>query len=56
MNSTTTVSLDSSESRAATQEFLAQLRKRNPHQPEFLQAAEEVVETLMPYVLEHPEL
>lgn len=56
MSGTTTVSLDGGAARAATEEFLAELRTRHPHQPEFLQAAEEVVETLMPYVLEHPEL
>ena len=31
------------------------LIKRNPGEPEFHQAAREVVETIMPYVLEHEE-
>lgn len=35
--------------------FMAGLRKRNPSEPEFHQAVQEVVETLMPFVLEHPE-
>lgn len=35
--------------------FMAGLEKRNPHEPEFHQAVREVVETLMPYVLEHRE-
>lgn len=39
-----------------TARFLTELKARNPHEPEFLQAAEEVVETLMPYVLQHEEL
>jgi len=39
-----------------TTRFLETLRAQNPNEPEFLQAAEEVVETLMPYVQAHPEL
>ncbi|MBI1375056.1 MAG: NADP-specific glutamate dehydrogenase [Phycisphaera sp.] len=35
--------------------FMKGLRKRNPHEKEFHQAVEEFVETVMPYVLEHPE-
>lgn len=35
--------------------FMETLVKRDPHQPEFHQAVREVVETLMPFVLEHPE-
>ncbi len=31
------------------------LKKRNPGEPEFHQAVREVVETLMPFVMEHPE-
>ena len=34
--------------------FMAGLRKRNPGEPEFHQAVHEVVETLMPYVCDHP--
>jgi glutamate dehydrogenase (NADP+) len=34
---------------------MAGLERRNPHEPEFQQAVREVVETLMPYVLEHRE-
>ncbi|MCH2101795.1 MAG: NADP-specific glutamate dehydrogenase [Planctomycetes bacterium] len=56
MNSRTTVTLDDGAARAATEEFLTDLRGRYPHQLEFLQAAEEVVETLMPYVMGDPEL
>ncbi len=35
--------------------FMHGLIKRNPGEPEFHQAVREVVETLMPYVLEHPQ-
>lgn len=35
--------------------FMNGLRKRNPGEDEFHQAVQEVVETLMPYVLNHPE-
>ncbi len=35
--------------------FIAGLIKRNPGEPEFHQAVQEVVETLMPFILEHPE-
>lgn len=35
--------------------FMAGLVKRNPGEAEFHQAVQEVVETLMPYILEHPE-
>jgi glutamate dehydrogenase (NADP+) len=35
--------------------FMATLMQRNPGEPEFHQAVREVVETLMPYVLERPE-
>ena len=35
------------------QAFMSGLKKRNPHEEEFHQAVHEVVETLMPFVLEH---
>ena len=35
--------------------FMSGLRKRNPGEIEFHQAVQEVAETLMPYILEHPE-
>jgi glutamate dehydrogenase (NADP+) len=35
--------------------FMEELIQRNPGQSEFHQAVHEVVETLMPYVLQHPE-
>ncbi len=34
--------------------FMAGLVKRNPGEPEFQQAVQEVAETLVPFVLEHP--
>lgn len=34
-------------------EFLEYVKKRNGHEPEFLQAVEEVAETVIPYTLEH---
>ena len=44
--------------REATREvakFMEAVAQRNPGEPEFQQAVHEVVETIMPYVLEHPE-
>jgi glutamate dehydrogenase (NADP+) len=38
-----------------TSELLAQLRQRNPHEPEFLQAAQEVIESVAPVFQKHPE-
>ena len=35
------------------QQFMAGLKKRNPGEPEFHQAVQEVTETLMPYILDH---
>jgi len=35
--------------------FMSGLIKRNPGEPEFHQAVQEVAESLIPYVLEHPE-
>lgn len=35
--------------------FMAGLKKRNPGEPEFHQAVQEVAETLVPFILEHPE-
>ena len=43
------------EARADFERFMAGLEKRNPGEPEFHQAVREVVETLMPFVREHPE-
>ena len=37
------------------QKFMQGLKKRNPGEPEFHQAVEEVVETLMPFILQHPK-
>ncbi|GAB4553894.1 MAG: NADP-specific glutamate dehydrogenase [Phycisphaerales bacterium] len=36
-------------------EVMAQVKERNPHEPEFLQAVEEVLESLTPVVEQHPE-
>ena len=33
--------------------FLDEVRKRNGHEPEFLQAVEEVAETVIPYIAKH---
>ena len=35
--------------------FMAGLIKRNPSEPEFHQAVQEVAETLIPFILEHAE-
>lgn len=36
------------------QEFCTYIAKRNPGQPEYLQAAAEVIESLWPFITEHP--
>ncbi len=41
--------------RRAISNFMRGLRRRNPGEPEFHQAVQEVVEDVMPYVFEHPE-
>ena len=40
---------------AAVQHFMRGLARRNPGEREFHQAVEEFAETVMPYVLDHPE-
>jgi glutamate dehydrogenase (NADP+) len=40
--------------KAEVQKFMRGLIKRNPGESEFHQAVEEVVETLVPFVQEHP--
>ena len=40
---------------AEVRRFMHGLKKRNPYEKEFQQAVQEVVETLMPFVHEHPE-
>ncbi len=35
--------------------FMAPIRLRNANEPEFLQAVEEVAETLLPYIAKHPQ-
>jgi glutamate dehydrogenase (NADP+) len=39
---------------ASVESFLAQVALRNPGQPEFLQAVTEVMESLWPFISEHP--
>src|SRR5690606_13032079 len=36
-------------------EFLNLVIERNPNEPEFLQAVEEVAQTLIPYIVEHKQ-
>jgi len=36
-------------------DFLDQIRRRDPHQSEFLQAVEEVMHSLWPFIARHPE-
>lgn len=45
-----------SNSKRETETFMAALAARNPGEDEFLQAVHEVVESLMPYVLDRPDL
>ena len=35
--------------------FMAKVKAKNPHEAEFLQAVEEVVETIIPFIEEHPK-
>ena len=44
-----------SEAQREVSSFMEDLAERNPHQPEFHQAVREVIETLMPFVIENPE-
>ena len=37
-------------------DILEQVKLRNPNEPEFIQAAEEVITTLAPVLDKHPEL
>lgn len=39
----------------AISSFLQEAAVRNPHQPEFLQAVQEVAETVIPFIQEHPK-
>ena len=39
---------------ASVHDFLAEVTRRNPHQPEFLQAVTEVMESLWPFIAAHP--
>ena len=40
---------------ALIKEFLRKVAARNPHEPEFLQAVQEVAGTIIPFVEEHPK-
>ena len=42
-----------SQKKSNYQEFMNQVRSRNPHEPEFLQAVGEVAETLIPFIQKH---
>ena len=35
--------------------FMARVKAKNGHEPEFLQAVEEVIETIIPFIEEHPK-
>jgi glutamate dehydrogenase (NADP+) len=37
------------------QDFMAKVTARNPHEPEFLQAVQEVAETVIPFMAENPK-
>lgn len=40
---------------AQVEAFMAGVRQRNANEPEFIQAVEEVVETVIPYIEQHPK-
>lgn len=46
---------DNATSQEKLERFMAGLKKRNPGETEFHQAVQEVAETLMPYLHEHPQ-
>lgn len=39
----------------AVKQFIKVVHARNPHEPEFLQAVQEVAEVILPYMNDHPE-
>jgi len=43
------------ESAEVLQQFMSGLKDRNPHEPEFHQAVQEVAESIIPFTLKHPE-
>ncbi|MFN4299561.1 MAG: NADP-specific glutamate dehydrogenase [Thermaurantimonas sp.] len=45
----------SSKYHAQIDAFMAQVRAKNPHEPEFLQAVQEVAETVIPFIEENPK-
>lgn len=45
--------MDNADSRNEVEKFMIGLKERNPGMPEFHQAVEEFVDSVMPYVLEH---
>jgi len=51
----TTSLLLKDQARIETEKFMQGLKERNPGEPEFHQAVEEVVETLMPFILDQPK-
>ena len=51
----TTLLLLKDQASIETAKFMQGLKERNPGEPEFHQAVEEVVETLMPFILENPK-
>ncbi len=40
---------------AAIDAFMADIRSKNPNEPEFLQAVQEVAEAVIPYIEENPK-
>ena len=44
-----------SEHHAAIQAFMDRVAKRNPNEPEFLQAVEEVAEAIVPFMEDNPK-
>ncbi|WP_298050244.1 Glu/Leu/Phe/Val dehydrogenase dimerization domain-containing protein, partial [uncultured Paenalcaligenes sp.] len=40
---------------ATLTQFLQHLQQRDPHQPEFIQAVQEVYQSLWPFLEDHPE-
>ena len=42
-----------SDTQSAIDNFMQEVRNRNGHEPEFLQAVQEVADTVIPYIVQH---
>ncbi|MER1999728.1 MAG: Glu/Leu/Phe/Val dehydrogenase dimerization domain-containing protein, partial [Lysinibacillus sp.] len=52
---TTSILSNTEKAQAYVQSVFEDLKKKNAHQPEFIQAAEEILFSLAPVIAQHPE-